>query len=419
MKKKIVIVGDYNRSDFLLVARLIYKEADVYFIEYLNESYLTSNECLKYGDVLYWKNFSDAYDLLEKIKPDKIIFYFLETYNHVALNVACKVKQVPTYHLEHGLRFSLSFYKAVNNKFKESIKSTPGYLKYVSKFNELANIRVIYDKYRNRQFFKRTQFKSPLAENHFLGEFFKIRSQNIIFDTFQQLKSSLRLPDSYISFSPIIFNYHKVLENLPDAYPVSFIGIPQFDPFFQWRHLSNAGNHILFIDQPFHEQQIYGWTRKDKELFLTELAHRAKILNRKLYIKPHPYNEQDFYSKVLSTESVELVIDEWEKVVPEINTVLGFSSALLLPFMAMDHIACFTLEIHPQKIQEPYSQFLLDSEACHAASSFDDLFQKLNEREYWYIEQSNHKELFIEKYMYKFDGEASKRLKSILLDEVS
>jgi hypothetical protein len=410
MKERIVLVGDYNRNDFLYVAKLLHTEIDFYFIEFINQRFLKNKQCLEYGKVIYWKNYKDAYDLLNKIRPGKIVFYFVESYNHVALNVACRVKKVPTFHLEHGLRFPLSYYNEINKDIHVSKKFF--FLKILFRLHE------IIDRSGNRLFFVRTKMKSPLNEKLFLRDYYRIRSTNNIFATFRQLRSPLRIPDRYISFSPLIYNYHKELESLPNHYPVSFIGIPQFDNFFAWKHFVNAADHILFIDQPLHEQQLYGWTLERKKIFLNELVKMISILKKKVFIKTHPFNDRATYNDISLSGYVEVISGDWDNVIPAISTVLGFSSTLLLPFMAMDHTTCFTLEMHPdQEVRS--SAFLVESNACHPVSNFEDLSKKLIELKSWHEKQKQFKEEFIKNYMYKFDGRASARLKEILLSEVS
>lgn len=412
MKRKLLLVGDYNRNDFIYVAKLLAKEVEFYFIEFLNNKDLKNNDCLQYGKVIYWKDYKSAYDLLEKLKPEKVLFYFIESFNHVALNVACKVNQITTYHLEHGLRFSLAYYELANN----SVSVEKQNVSFIIRLNNIANS---IDKFKNRQFYKNTILKSPKKERLFLEKYFDIRSCNSIFHTFKVLKNNLRLPDQYISFSPIIFNYHKELEELPDSYSVNFIGIPQFDEFVKWKYLKNTGSNILFIDQPLHEQPIYGWSKEGKIDFLQSLSNCVTSLGRKLFIKPHPLNDISIYNSVKENSMVELIHSEWDNVVTDINTVLGFSSTLLLPFMGMDHICCFTWEQHPVMIDEPYSQFLINSNACKAVFNFDELKLNIQNRIQWYTLQKSNKDQFIKKYMYKFDGKSSDRLKNILLSDAS
>jgi hypothetical protein len=85
--------------------------------------------------------------------------------------------------------------------------------------------------------------------------------------------------------------------------------------------------------------------------------------------------------------------------------------------MAMDHISCFTLETHPVKSDEPYSQFLLNSGACDAVFTLSDIALKIRNRESWHNKQKNAKKGFIQNYMYKFDGKSSERLRTILMED--
>lgn len=406
MKQRILLVGDYNRSDFLHLAKLFHSEIDFFFIEFVNQYFLKNKECLKYGQVLYWKNYKHAYDLLNKIRPEKVIFYFIESYNHVALNVAAKTYGIHTYHLEHGLRF----------KIDVRIKEMSYLERFFDKIKKIAQLQYLYDRYASRMFFRRTVKDSSKQEKEFLNFYYSVRKGNSIHATFEKIKNPLRLPDWYISFSPIIFSFHKLIEKLPDNYPVYFTGIPFFDHFAKWKTLKGHGENVLFIDQPLVEQKLMGWTIKYKWVFVMELITIIHALGKKLYIKPHPWNDKSIYETL--SGNVIVLEDEWETVVPNINTVLGFSSTLLMPFMAMDHITCFTLEMHQWKLEMPYSIFLLKSGACHAVNDFEGLSQKLNELEKWHVKQTHFKEQFIKDYMYKFDGNSSRRLKNILLDEV-
>lgn len=348
---------------------------------------------------------------MDLIKPQKVIFFFIESFNHVALNVACKVKNIPTYHLEHGVRFSVQFYQKLNQQFNHE-KNPASFI------SGIKNFRMVVDKYRNRRFYTKTILESPIQEREFLKHFFLIRKENSIFKTFQLIKSNLRLPDTYISFSPYIFNFHKELEQLPDDYPVKFIGIPQFDNLSLYQYEHQLGENVLFIDQPLHEQSIFGWTQELKKKYLKQLAQCTTTLNLHLFIKPHPLNDLSIYQEWEGDTNVTILQGNWHQEVKKINTVLGFTSTLLLPFIAMKNKNCFLLEMHPEPGNEPYSQFLLNSKACHAVLDFNDLSGRLNNWQYWNEEQGKHKNRFIHNYMYKFDGKASERLKQILLDKV-
>jgi hypothetical protein len=405
MKTKVLLVGDYNRNDFLYVAKLLHSRIDFFFIEFMNQHFLNNKECLKYGQVIYWKDYKDAYDLLDKICPEKVVFYFIESFNHVALNVAAKVRGISTYHLEHGLRFKLEMSLIEKNRVERTL----------NRIKKIVQLPHLYDRYASRMFFQNTIRKSEEKEREFLLLFYSVRKKNSIQATFKKIKNPLRLPDCYISFSPLIFDYHKELESLPCNYPVHYIGIPNFDHFWNWKNLDSYGDNILFIDQPLFEKKLLGWSREIKKNFLEQLAAIIRSLGKRLYIKPHPWNEESIYEVV--PEHVIVFEEIWETVARDINTVLGFSSTLLMPFMAMDHTACFTLEMHPQKGGSYYSGFLLESKACDQVTSFEDLKDKLINRDAWHRKQKAYKNAFIDKWMYKFDGKCSERLRKVLIED--
>lgn len=402
----VLIVGDYNRSDFLYPAKMFHQQIRFYFIEHLNEKCINNKEALQYGKVIFWKDFSDAYDLIEKIAPSCIVFYFLEAYNHVALNVAARMKGIPTYHLEHGVRF---FVEEANFNYNPP---QPLLKKILS--DPIRLISGAFDRQRNKRFYSNTTKRSEGKAKECLEDFYKIRSTHGILDTFKKVRNHLRWPDEYISFSPLVFEYHQAIEDLPQDYPVRFIGIPAFDHFAQWKNLVTVDSGVLFIDQPMHEQNFKGWTETSKKEFLFQLSSLINSLGRKLFIKPHPWNEKSLYRDILSDENVILVDNDWSNIINRIDTVVNFSSTLLIPFMAMQQICCFTMEMHPDNRTKPYSYFFLDSGACHAVYSFQELKGNLTDRKVWHEKQKLAKENFIDKYMFRFDGKSSERFINII-----
>ena len=104
MKENLIIVGDYNRIDFLYVARVMHEHYNIYFLEYTHGGEIKSCQYKKWGKAIFWGDYKDAIDLVDQIKPKMVVFYFIETFNHVALNVTCRYKGIRTYHMEHGIR---------------------------------------------------------------------------------------------------------------------------------------------------------------------------------------------------------------------------------------------------------------------------------------------------------------------------
>lgn len=406
-KERIILVGDYTREDFLFVAKLLKAEADFFFIEFLNKKELVSWKHREYGKEIFWKDFSDAFDLLEKIQPSCIVFYFLEAYNHVALNVAARMKGISTYHLEHGVRF---FVEGARFNY-----DTPQPLLKKILSNPVVFASDAFDRLKNKRFYNNTLQRSEGKAKECLEEFYKIRSTHGILDTFKKARNELRWPGEYISFSPLVFEYHKSIEYLPENYPVHVIGIPAFDHFAQWKNLEAVSNGVLFIDQPLHEQNLMGWTEAFKKEFLSQLSYVVNRSGRKLFIKPHPWNDKGLYQNILNDANTIVVDNDWNNIIHQLDTVLGFSSTLLMPFMAMEQICCFAMEMHPIKGAKAYSYFFLDSGACNAVHSFEELEGNLSDSKCWHEKQKLMKKNFIDKYMFRFDGKSSERLKDILL----
>jgi len=417
MKKRILFVGDFNRADFQYAAKLIKDDTDIFFIEYLNEKAITGSEYRQYGKALFWKDYRSAFDLLGKIKPSKVIFYFLESYNHIALNVACKLNGITTYHLEHGMR-CYKRYNALrlhqNQVIKTVSKSPSGRIKaFFSRFDGFN------DRLKTRRFFLNTVKESPLAEKEFLQKYYRIRSRNNVLDTFAKVKSEYRMPDKYISFSPLVFRYHQIHESLREDHPVKCIGIPNFDVFYSLQNATWVNKDVLFIDQPFLEQHRYGWTKENKEQFLRDLSSLVKKMGKKLYIKLHPLYRKEVFQVIESESHVVIMNDkDWLQKLHDISIVLGFHSTLMMPFVAMKHICCISLNVHPD-IDEGILPSMLESKAIRTIKSLAELHNCFDDIFSVYKEQVQYKEEFTLQWMYKFDGKSSQRLRNILLDEAA
>src|SRR5690606_35376467 len=144
--------------------------------------------------------------LLDKIKPYKVIFFFIESYNHVALNVACKQRNIITYHLEHGVRdFERS--TLIEKLGRAEIKK--------NNLNKIISaVPIIYTKYKTRSFFLTTIKRTEGDAKKFLLDYFRIRSKNSIHHTFELITSEYGVADTYISFSPEIFKAHQIADHL-------------------------------------------------------------------------------------------------------------------------------------------------------------------------------------------------------------
>ncbi|GAB2530959.1 polysialyltransferase family glycosyltransferase [Rufibacter soli] len=411
-KRRLLIVGDYNRRDFVEAFGKCKNEFEFYFIEYALSSEIKTDFHKEYGQALFWKDFSDAFSLLKKIKPEKVIFFFIESFNHVALNVACKNLQIPTYHLEHGFREYKLETALISNYAPPSLakNSLKGIL-----LKALA-IKDAFAKVKTKLFFFRTVFKTSGKEKEFLRLFYNIRQANNVFHTFKKIKSPYRTADIYLSYSPAIFQAHVKEDHLLPGHPVRYIGMSEFDDWINIKPSEIEEKNIIFIHQPLSGQGFLGWTQAFESTFIAEFTRFCEENGYKLLIKKHPYDYSSIWNQALEEGKAELIASEdFLKKVTKTKIFVGFFSTMLIPVAALPHTVLFTFEGHPQNDLLP-SEFLVASGVSEPFYDFRELEAKLKEIATIEKVQKANKAGFINSWMYKFDGDAGKRLRNILVE---
>lgn len=363
-----------------------------------------------YGDAIYWKDYSNAYEMLQMIKPAKVIFLFIDTYYQAAVNVACKELSIPTYHLEHGLLadYAIAF---------DNTLCPPRAIPFIKRAkNELFKFKELYARIKCRMFLNNTIKCSSHENAVFLKQFIETRRKYNSLDTFRNFKSPKRFAGKYISFSPNIFKIHQEHDALPADQKVHFIGIPYFDHFANLQPVKIT-RVILVIDQPLAEQGLLKWDVKAKNEFVEKLTQICKKLDFKLYVKPHPKQNLSLWIEAEQKGLCKIINDvELEKIAPTVPVVLGFYSTLLMPFAAFQHTTLVTYENHPAGdflVSRPF----VEAGVAQPIYELEELHGILQDVEALHQKQLPHKAKFTEEWMYKFDGKAGDRLRDILLSD--
>lgn len=413
--KNIIIVGDYSRDDFIYVAKILKGKFEVYFLEYFDESHEINTAYSKWGKAIYWKDYKNAIELIDTVQPALVLYYFIESFNHVALNVACKFRGIKTFHLEHGIRY-YEIQKYYNQSPNNSI-APPVW----DRLKKLTEFRKLRSRIKGRLFYHNTAKNLPAEYKNFLEEYFKVRKAKNIFETFEQVKNPLRIADQYISFSPEIYKFHKESDHLPGDYPVSFIGCPSFDYLADCMQNAQEAKDIVFIDNAFESQDLFGWTKENKKQLLSHLVTLSQKLNKRLLIKAHPYSADEVYADVKDSNLASLIYrdEDFKEAILSSAIVIGFYSTLLMPLMALPYTTCFSLEMHPMAPGIKLSSFLVNTGAIEEIISWEELETKIGNLPALHQQQVSKKREFIDNWLYKFDGRSGERLKHILLSEVS
>lgn len=384
------------------------KDFNFFFLEFASPKEVKSSYYKSYGKCIFWKDYRDAFALLEEIKPFKVIFLFIEAYNHVALNMACKIVGIPTFHLEHGLRADYLY--NISSNIKTAL--TPDlYSRSLHFLNILRNFK---SKLKTRLFLLNSIKRFPIADAAFIKEFIRIRRKYNFLDTAVRIKSPKRQAAFYISFSERVFHTHQQYDVLSEQQKVFYIGIPYFDKLASVIPAAPI-RAVLLIDQPLVEHGLLHWKEGKKRQFIQGLTQVCSKNHFKLYVKPHP--DQNILLWQQSQSTVELINDDQLlAIAPSIPLILGFYSTLLMPFAAFAHTAVVTYENHPIG-RIDVSKSFIEAGVAHPIYDLEELHNILQHVETLHQKQLPKKAKFTEEWMYKFDGKAGERLRDILLSD--
>jgi hypothetical protein len=403
-KPKILFIGDYCRTDYLSMLDMANEACDFWFLYFTSPDEEQNKSYLNYGHAIYWSDYRSAQDLLEALSPNKVVFLYIDTYHAVVLNMACKNVGIPTYHLEHGMRADYGIASAItlNSEMGQSL------------FTRLRNILYGFgDRIKARLFLKNTIQNFSEEDAAFARKYITIRSKYNYLETFKLLPSPKRIADCYISFSPNIYKVHQQYDHLNPGQKVHFIGVPYFDKLASLQS-SAPERAILFIDQPFAEKGLLQWTQAFKRTFTSELTNIIAAHNYKLYVKPHPKQDISIWQNIAYAEIIDNA--RLQEIGGNIPVVIGFYSTYLMPFAAFEHTTLITLENHPIGKLD-VSKSWIDAGVAHPVYSLEELAWALANVELLHQKQLPNKKLFEQDWLYKFDGKAGERLRTILLSD--
>lgn len=408
-KPNILIVAYYNRKDYIDLFQSCLGYCNFYFIDYASRKEVVTDYHQRYGKAIFWGDFENAEELLLQIKPDKVVFLFIESYFHVILNLACKNLGIPTYLMDHGIRDI-----NINLRFEQHLISQTN---LSSPLNHIKKLTQFGARLKARLFLRNSVKKLSPAESEFFREFQKIRSKSGFIVTLNKIKSPLRVADAYISFNPKTYEVHKHYDHLPDNKRVHIIGLPSYDHLAGLRPAHSFKKQIIFLDQGLATWRFFNWNRENYRQFVTAFVHICHSCGYQLLVKLHPVQRETDIQLWSSFSNVELVDNnELMLQLPHTQLIIGFFSTYLLPLASLEHTTVLTLENHPiGRIN--VSKSFIEAGVAHPVYDLAELHGILQNIEELHQKQLPHKAKFTEEWMYKFDGKAGERLRDILLSD--
>jgi len=400
----------FNRKDILKTFEPISKEADVFFIENFKPEDITNSYIYSLGNVLFWNQYKDAFQLLEEVKPDKLVFVLLDNYYHFALYAAAKKKSIPILYLDHGIRFEEEF---ENLSQLETSRKTTGFQR-IKKSNPF-----VWLSFLKNLFFRNTTRLLDKTEATLMRSIFFFRGKNI-HPTFMRAFGENFIPDHFIIYSPTTWRFYKKFFSITndDGIRVTYTGIPSLDTFISYKfHEKEKRKGVLFIDQPLHEQNLLGWTKVNKYQFLKDLDRVVTKCGHYLVIKPHPWNE-DIYTALEKETQIQIIRSEIKKemIESEISFVGSFNSTLLLPFCAMEEIVTFCMENHPSPVSPSISAGITKYKTAVELKETEHLTSLLTDEKKYLELKNKNIPFFIQDVLYAFDGYSSTRMIKAILE---
>lgn len=394
MNKPIVLLNwAYYRDDWITPFERMKNEFNFKFISYANSS--NKKEGFPF-DQLFWNDYNSAIELIEKIKPEKIVFMSIDSGYSIALNAVAKSRGIKTIVLQHGLFHDYSFYRKmeIRNKNHGISKSDPAF---------------VTKKSHTIQFIVRSVSLSPfkLFSISLYLIFARLKGVNW---TLMNLNISTFKANEYFCYTRFNGRVYIQRDQVKNEQIIE-IGNPAYDSFFfkKYKVSKTSEKYYLLIDQPFAENPFnnFGVTRDDMNRFYMKLNVFCKKNDAKLIIKLHPESySSDF---LIEDQNIQYVRKgNIEELVLNSEGSFGTFSNLIIPAIYFKPCILFKL---PELISETQEDLInlgvVGSLDFFEFNPADILFSSLDV-------SKRHSKEFIQKYLYKADGKSIKRLSNSL-----
>jgi hypothetical protein len=351
--------------------------------------------------VHYWSEFARPAELFARLRPDKIVFCDLETFYDVATNVAARQAGIPTFGLEHGLRYA----EEVDGAY-----AAPSPAVVASK--EWRSLEGMAQRLHTLRYYLSVFPRCTTAERLTLLKFLYRRSVDDMTVALHKFPFDLRFPDWYINYSVSNASYLMARDGVPLS-RFKLIGNPSLDEFFDATlddaHVPDE-DYYLLIDSPLVEVASIGMAGEQKRAFLEKLNTFAKSRGAKLYVKLHPYSYIYAHSDSYLPRDGNIIYGRAVRVGPLLRRTkgcFGIMSTLISVVPCLNRCIVFHLP------NQPFQEDLIRRGMAGGLEFHD--FQPQD------IDFDNVSPdpaalaAYVEHYLTKADGKATDRLRELLL----
>jgi len=396
-KKRVLLNWDTTRKD--LLEPFLALQNDIEFV-IIWGGYSEEDKKNHPFRQVYFTDYRTPYRLLDAVQPDKILFFNINSFTHVALNLAARNRGIPTYIMHHGihhadqLEMHIAREKEGLHEKRKIVSNTASFWFYFSALRP-KNFR---------QLFSYTRFAW-------------VRQKRDKLLAIRQCYFDARLPDHYINLSPHNAIIIKRVDRIRDDKKFFYIGHPFFDAILGRLNAlrdqppCTAEKYYLLIDFPNIESHITfkRLTADGKKAFYRRLSALAKAGGCRLKIKLHPFGFDSPHN--YQDENIDLIREaDMAELIHGAEKCFSFFSTLIIPIIYHKG-TCFLFFTGDDR------ELQYDLVELGAARRLDmtDFSEKdlADERPAAMVKDAYN--TFIKRYLYYTDGKATERLKNILL----
>lgn len=406
---RIVIISDPARDDFhgYLLEQL--KAHELYLLWHYDRqsySYDVAAKVPPHVTLLYWKEFRTPEQLISMIRPDRLLFFQIIDFWQIPLIIAAHHLKVSSFFVEHGVGNSVA---TVMERFRELPPLSTRLAGYVRKIFS-GTLRILH----NRSFYLSVSRYLPKNQR---GRYLQLPwfyKKYLPLEALSKLKFRNRTPHY-----AILFNRNNIapflLYNEMEEEHIFTEGVPFYDKYFV--AIPKASSHLVFIEHPYLEEGILGWTDAFHEKIARTLEEFAREQSRPIVVKLHPRSSRANWERY-SLDPELIRIRQREDVTTELleaEMILGYSSTMLNVLIACKkNIVLLGWHPVPKVFGDDYSKTGL----CHLSLLPEELLTRFDHWKNNNLTENNPEafEEFIREYNHPFDGRATERTIAAVLN---
>ncbi|UTW60659.1 hypothetical protein KFE98_11410 [bacterium SCSIO 12741] len=392
-KPKILLVWGYHRSGW---NKPFFDLRDEFEFHYLFKKFPDKEDERFDFNIRYWSEFSSASEVIEEIKPDKVLFMSIHSPYSISLNQACKRRGITTFFFQHGIESNMDFYlKLERNTSKKKDAQISSSHSSSEQSDPKHALRFLWNSVGIVTFIK--SIRLELLTRKMNGHL-----------ALHRMLFSARVADYYLVYTRFNGQLHVDRDGVQEDRMLS-TGIPEIDPYFE-QNFQASENYYLLIDQPLSDNDTYGISgfgisEQDHARMYSKLNDFCLSRGARLKIKLHPDNYRS--KRIFEHENTDyLTHSDPMPLILKSKACFGTLSTLMIPAAYFKKVYVLTF------YDLPLQKDLLRSGLMKGLDFFTfepediqfDTFSRTEE----ILSQ------FVDQYLYQADGKSHRRLAEYL-----